>query len=141
MKNTLCYNATVLTHLIQFRGDNVVKIDYRDARPLHEQITQGIRELIICGAMSPGEALPSVRELAISLTVNPNTVQRAFKTLEAEGFIYSIRGRGSFVSERPDADRKTIKNLYLNLEEIVRELKFYGEHDEKIIEAAEKILE
>ncbi len=118
----------------------MIKIDYRDARPLHEQITQGIRELIICGALVEGEALPSVRDLATSLTVNPNTVQRAFKTLEAEGFIYSIRGKGSFVSEGPDADRKTINALYAHLSEIVRELKFYGERDEKIIAATEKIL-
>ncbi len=105
----------------------MIKLDYKNDRPLHEQITQGIKDLIICGALSKDEQLPSVRDLSVSLTVNPNTVQRAYKTLEAEGIVYSIRGKGSFVAAVHQADSETLESLYDALLESARELAFYGE--------------
>ena len=89
----------------------MIKPDYKSGKPLHEQITQGIKELIISGALKKDEQLPSVRELSVSLTVNPNTVQRSYRTLEAEGIIYSVRGKGNFVSESPKADKKQLDAL------------------------------
>lgn len=114
------------------RGDFVIKLDYKNDKPLHEQITQGIKELIICNVLEKDRQLPSVRDLSVNLTVNPNTVQRAYKTLEAEGFVYSIRGKGSFVSDIPTADKATINSLYVKLTEVVKELAFYGESEQGI---------
>ncbi len=110
----------------------MIKLDYKNDKPLHEQITQGLKELIISGVLSPDEQLPSVRELAVSLTVNPNTVQRAYKSLETEGIIYSIRGKGNFVSDIPKADKTQIDALYDNLRDVLKELVFYGETKDKI---------
>ena len=103
------------------------KLDYKNDKPLHEQITQGIKELIICGAFKKDEQLPSVRDLSVSLTVNPNTVQRAFKNLETEGFIYSVRGKGNFVADIPEPDSKVINSLYEKFREIASELAYLGE--------------
>ena len=119
----------------------MIKLDYKNDKPLHEQITQGIKDLIMCGAMAADEQLPSVRDLSVSLTVNPNTVQRAYKTLETEGVIYSIRGKGNFVARMPEADKKTIDSLYQTLFETMRELLFYGEDKESIEKVLEKAIE
>ena len=95
----------------------------------------------MCGAMAADEQLPSVRDLSVSLTVNPNTVQRAYKTLETEGVIYSIRGKGNFVARMPEADKKTIDSLYQTLFETMRELLFYGEDKASIEKVLEKVIE
>lgn len=116
----------------------MIKLDYKNPSPLHEQITSGLKNLIMCSVLSPNEQLPSVRDLSVNLTVNPNTVQRAYKTLENEGFIYSVRGKGNFVSEIPYADKKTLDSLFMNLSQSVRELKFYGKSKEDIISVIEK---
>ena len=75
----------------------MVPINYRDPRPIYEQLQDGFRQLILSGVLSPGSKMPSVRELAASLAINPNTIQRAYRELEAEGCICSVPGRGSFV--------------------------------------------
>ena len=118
----------------------MVKLDYKSSRPLHEQITCGIKELVISGVLKTDEQLPSVRELSVSLTVNPNTVQRAYKTLETEGIIYSIRGKGNFVARLPEADTKQLEKMYDALADNVRELSFWGESREKILEKVAEIL-
>ncbi len=118
----------------------MITLDYKNDKPLHEQITQGIKDLIICGVLAPGDQLPSVRELSVNLTVNPNTVQRAYKTLETEGVIYSIRGKGNFVAESHEIDNRTLDKLYLSLSETIRELAFYGETPEKILKVTNNIL-
>lgn len=110
----------------------MIRLDYKNDKPLHEQITHGIKELIISGVLKKDDQLPSVRDLSVELTVNPNTVQRAYKTLEADGIIYSIRGKGNFVSGVPDADRKTIDGLYATLKETISELAYFGEGFESI---------
>jgi len=125
---------SVLQHVIHLvRSDTVISLDYRDSRSLHEQIESGIRELIISGIMKPEEKLPSVRELSVSLTVNPNTVQKAYRKLELDGFIYSVKGRGNFVARAKDV-KQTLrtKELYITLEKAVTELKFLGESSENI---------
>lgn len=119
----------------------MIKLDYKNDKPLHEQITQGIKELVICGALVVDEQLPSVRDLSVSLTVNPNTVQRAYKTLEQEGIIYSIRGKGSFVSGITEADKKTLDGLYDILRETMSELAFYGEKKESLESVLDKVFE
>ncbi len=72
-------------------------IDFRDKRPIYEQIVAGIEDEIIHGILLPDEPLPSVRSLASDLSINPNTIQKAYRQLENEGYLYSVPGRGSFV--------------------------------------------
>ena len=75
----------------------MVHLDYRDARPIYSQIVDGFREQIRSGILEAGEKLPSVRELAAQLTINPNTIQRAYRELEADGWIATVPGKGCFV--------------------------------------------
>lgn len=106
----------------------MINLDYRDHRSLHEQIESGFRELIVSGILKTDERLPSVRELSISLTVNPNTVQKAYKQLELDGYIYSIKGKGNFVAAAKDiAQNHKADELYEVLKQTLRELMFLGE--------------
>ena len=119
----------------------MIKLDYKSGHPIHEQITQGIKELVVNGVLTADEKLPSVRELSVSLTVNPNTVQRSYRTLESEGIIYSVPGKGNFVAKVPEISKKHLDELYNTLYETVNELSFWGEDEEKIKSAVEKIFE
>ena len=94
----------------------MIILDYRDKRPIYEQIADRLRALIAGGALEPDEKLPSVRALAVDLSINPNTIQRAYSELEREGFIYSVKGRGNFV--RADQDL-----LLIQQEKLLEDLK------------------
>ena len=76
----------------------MISLNYRDSRPIYEQIRDGLRKLIVTGALGADEKLPSVRALAAQLAINPNTIQRAYNELEGEGYIYSVPGKGSFAA-------------------------------------------
>ena len=76
----------------------MILIDYKDTRPIYEQIVERYKTLILKGALQPDEQLPSVRNLAMELSINPNTIQKAYAELERQGFIYTVTGRGNFVS-------------------------------------------
>ena len=82
----------------------MVHLDYRDARPIHRQIAEGLQEQILAGVLQEGDKLPSVRELATQLTINPNTIQRSYRELEAEGWIATVPGKGCFVCALPQRD-------------------------------------
>ena len=84
----------------------MLQLNYRDPRPIYEQVKSEFRRLILSGALPRGEKLPSVRELAGSLAINPNTIQRAYRELEAEGCIISMPGKGSFVADAADIARQ-----------------------------------
>lgn len=85
----------------------MILIDHRDRRPVYEQVIERFEQMILCGALPPDAPMPSVRSLAMELSLNPNTIQRAYQELEREGYIYTIKGKGSFVSEIGSvADRK-----------------------------------
>ena len=73
-------------------------LDYRDPLPIYEQLKQECKRLILSGVIAPGDKLPSVRELAGSLSINPNTIQRAYRELEADGYLISVPGKGSFAA-------------------------------------------
>ena len=77
----------------------MIVLDYRDRRPLYEQVTEKLEELMFSGVLPPDSRLPSVRRMATELSINPNTIQRAYAELERQGYIYSIQGKGSFVSD------------------------------------------
>lgn len=78
----------------------MITIDYHDKRPLYEQVDEKIQQLIVKGILKEDEKMPSVRALAIELSINPNTIQRAYSKLESDGFIYTVKGRGNFVSKK-----------------------------------------
>lgn len=80
----------------------MVHLDYRDSRPIYAQIVDGYREQIQAGILQPGEKLPSVRELAVQLSINPNTIQRSYRQLEALGWIATVPGKGCFVCGLPE---------------------------------------
>lgn len=80
----------------------MVHLDYRDARPIYLQIVDGYRAQISAGVLRAGDKLPSVRELATELSINPNTIQRAYRQLEALGWIATVPGKGCFVSGLPE---------------------------------------
>ena len=76
----------------------MILLDYRDKRPLYEQVVEKLEHLIVCGVLKPDSKMPSVRALAMELSINPNTIQRAYALLEQSGFLYTIVGRGNFVA-------------------------------------------
>lgn len=82
----------------------MIHLDYRDAHPIYAQIVEGFRRQIREGILLPGDKLPSVRELAAQLTINPNTIQRAYRELESGGWVVSVSGKGCFVCDRPQQD-------------------------------------
>ena len=104
----------------------MIHLDYRDARPIYAQITDGFKEQISSGILLPGEKLPSVRELAAQLTINPNTIQRAYRQLEMEGWIVTVAGKGCFVcsDQRPAEEEK--KRLLAALDASVEALLAFG---------------
>ena len=104
----------------------MISLNYRDSRPIYEQIRDGLRKLIVTGAMQPDEKLPSVRVLAQQLSINPNTIQRAYNELESEGYIYSVPGKGSFASGDTGAEDARRQELKEKLRELVTELKYLG---------------
>ena len=77
----------------------MIQLNYRDPRPIYEQIKSELKRLILTQALAPGSKLPSVRELASQLVINPNTIQRAYRELDIEGYTVSIAGKGSFVAD------------------------------------------
>ena len=70
----------------------MIQLNYRDSKPIYEQIKDGFRKLIITNSLSANEKLPSVRELASGLAINPNTIQKAYRDLESEGYTYTVAG-------------------------------------------------
>ena len=101
-------------------------INYRDPRPVYEQIMDELRKMIISGVFAPDEKLPSVRELAAQLAINPNTIQRAYRELEQSGYIYSVAGKGNFAGAQHEVNESRKAALLDTLRETARELRFLG---------------
>lgn len=89
----------------------MIIIDYSERRPIYEQVAEKIAELIIRGVLPPESQLPSVRSLAMDLSINPNTIQRAYQELERKGYTYSVPGKGSFVSQRTEYLEEQRENI------------------------------
>lgn len=102
----------------------MIQLNYRDTRPFYQQIKDNIRQLVVSRAISENEKLPSVREMASTLAINPNTIQRAYRELESEGYIYTIPGKGTFVSEINYTNLNRQKELLTKFDAIVSELLF-----------------
>ena len=108
-------------------------LNYRDPRPIYEQLKEKLRRMILSGAIGPGEKLPSVRELAGQLAINPNTIQRAYRELESAGFIYSVPGKGSFAGALEQVDKGRRTELRKKLHETFTELIQLGEDPAELL--------
>lgn len=104
----------------------MISINYRDPRPIYEQVRDALRKLIVSGSLPSDQKLPSVRELASSLAINPNTIQRAYRELEQEGYICTVPGKGSFACARTDVDEERRSALLHQFDETVGELLYLG---------------
>ena len=80
----------------------MIVLDYRDKRPIYEQVVEKLEHLIVCGALEANTRMPSVRSLALDLSVNPNTIQRAYAQLEQDGYLYTVIGRGNYVTSEQE---------------------------------------
>ena len=100
----------------------MIQLNYRDAKPIYEQIRDGIRRLVLLGAILPGEAVIPVRELSSKLAINPATIHRAYQELETEGYLYSVSGRGTFASSDVIAEPGRKQELMRDFEEVTEEL-------------------
>lgn len=112
----------------------MVTLNYRDARPIYEQLKERLRQLILSGAICEGERLPSVRELATKLTINPNTIMRAYRELEAEGFVYSIQGKGTFAGKLSEVDNSRRQLMLQKFRESAGELLQLGVSTEELMQ-------
>ena len=104
----------------------MLSLNFRDARPIYEQVKDGLRRLVITGAIQEGEKLPSVRALASSLAINPNTIQKAYEALEAEGYVYSVPGKGSFAADCAKAAQFRTEGLLEQFDVLITELLYLG---------------
>ena len=104
----------------------MIILDYKDTRPIYEQIVDKLQKLILSGALTPDQKMPSVRSLAMELSINPNTIQRAYMALEQEGWIYSVRGRGSFVADAAQARDERRKAILKELQRLAEEAALAG---------------
>ncbi len=111
----------------------MIVLNTRDPKPIYEQITDNLRRLIASGGIAPGERLPSVRELATRLTINPNTIQRAYRQLEQEGYIVSLPGKGCFAAEGSAPRQDRLRMLWLQLEAAAAELRLAGVSQQELI--------
>ena len=116
----------------------MISVNYRDPLPIYEQIKQRIRQMILSGAYTTETKLPSVRELASQLAINPNTIQRAYRELEAEGFIVSVPGKGSYPIAADDLREKELSQLYADFDNIIAKLNGLGISNEAIAKRLEK---
>lgn len=118
----------------------MIQLDLSDHRPLYEQIKDKIKLLIINDILHADEKMPSVRDLAQQLTINPNTIQRAYKDLETEGYIYSIRAKGSFVAPSENVESKMqMKELEAAFLDLVRKARFLGVMKQELVDKIDEI--
>ena len=112
----------------------MVHLDYRDARPIYTQIVDNFRAQIRAGVLMDGDKLPSVRELAGELAINPNTIQRAYRELEAEGWIATVSGKGCFVCGFPQDTQTETKPLWQELDAVTEKLMAAGVSRQTILQ-------
>lgn len=115
----------------------MIIIDYKDTRPIYEQVIDKFQTLILNGVLQPDSKMPSVRSLAVELSINPNTIQRAYTELERRGFIYTVKGRGNFVAYNEnllDVKRQEIKE---KLDAVLEEAKEVGIDKKELIQYLE----
>ncbi|MBE5902501.1 MAG: GntR family transcriptional regulator [Lachnospiraceae bacterium] len=117
----------------------MLSINYRDSRPIYEQIADSLREQIAKKLLMPDEKLPSVREMAAEMSINPNTIQRAVRQLEQEGYVYTVAGRGTFVAQMDQKESPRRKELLERFDKLVEELLVYQVEEAELVEHIQRI--
>ena len=117
----------------------MIVLDYQDRRPLYEQVTEKFRTLIYQGVLPADSRIPSVRQLAMELSINPNTIQRAYMTLEQEGLIYPVKGKGNFVADTQKIQEKSKANFRQEFLELVRKGNHTGFEEEELIALVQRV--
>lgn len=115
----------------------MISINPRDPRPLYEQVVEGFRGLILAGVLRADDKLPSVRSLATQLAINPNTIQRAYRELEAQGLTYSAAGKGSFVTAAEPARNQRVAQLLEQFDQVAAELLDLGQTPQDLVQRIE----
>lgn len=119
----------------------MIELDYKSGVPIYDQIVNGIIRLKMLGALKKGDSLPSVRNMAVTLSINPNTVQRAYQILEEKGIINSAPGKGSFIADDEDTGKAILELAKSDFIKAIKAAKQKGlttEALQKIIEEAEE---
>ena len=117
----------------------MILLDYRDKRPIYEQVVDKLERLIIGGGLEANYKMPSVRSLALELSVNPNTIQRAYAQLEQDGYIYTVTGRGSFVAHECEWRSGKLAEVTKSLEEVLQRAKEAGMDRETAVQVFDRI--
>ena len=117
----------------------MILLDYRDKRPIYEQVVDKLERLIVGGGLEANYKMPSVRSLALELSVNPNTIQRAYAQLEQEGYIYTVTGRGSFVAHECEWRSGKLAEVTKSLEEVLHRAKEAGMDRETAVQLFDRI--
>ncbi len=118
----------------------MIIIDYSDKRPIYEQIVERFQTLIVSGVLEAGEKMPSVRTLAVELSINPNTIQRAYTELERDGFIYAVKGRGNFVKRDTELFEKQKERLLAGFEKQIRVCLRQGMKKEMLFQRLQEVV-
>ena len=111
----------------------MIVLDYQDRRPLYEQVEEKFRHLILNGVLEPGSKMPSVRQLAMELSINPNTIQRAYMQLEQEGLIYPVKGKGNFIADNEEVKRISRDSYIKEVKTLIHKGKSIGMEEEDLI--------
>ena len=117
----------------------MITIDYKDKRPIYEQIIEKIRQLILRGILKKDDAIPSVRSLALELSINPNTIQKAYQELERMGYIYSVKGRGSFIKDSEIVVEEAVEEVKDDIRALILKAKDAGISIKKLLTMVEEI--
>ena len=112
----------------------MILIDYKDSRPIYEQIVEKFRLLILNGVLKADEKMPSVRTLAMELSINPNTIQRSYGELERQGYIYTVKGRGNFVSDTAELKNEYRREIFERLDGVINAAGNAGITKDELIE-------
>lgn len=112
----------------------MIVLDYHDRRPIYEQVTERFRQLILSGSLTAGSRLPSVRQLAMELSINPNTIQRAYMQLEQEGLVYPVKGKGNFIADSTSIKRISKKAYTQEMRELIYKGQTLGYDEEELTE-------
>lgn len=114
----------------------LIELDYKDRRPIYEQVTERLEAMMMLGVLEENSQLPSVRAMAVALSINPNTIQRAYAELERRGYIYSVKGKGSFVADTSKLRQFRLQEARAHLTESAREAARLGMTRDEIVKAA-----
>ena len=117
----------------------MIQIDYANSESIYVQVKENIKKLILTGSLEPDEMLPSVRSLASSLAINVNTVLRAYKELEMEGYIYSVQGKGNFVSNNIKLKEKSVEDFKEKLAKFIKEATYINITEDEFIELVKEL--